>query len=282
MTLYSRFSFGRIHFFTAILVVLIISIACKLDWRGLPENENPGHANFESPTGIGAKQVTESGSYIKKDSPVPDNKSSTLMASSATLSGFSPTEMNQIEAWFASHGNFMFERERGQYASYSMETLKQLSDSGDIRALHELTKLYLNKENSLTYGFDAAVPLYWKAAAYGSTNALIELGIITDAKYRFGVYPAAEKQQANLEVLSLYEAAAMRGDKWGELVYEKSMISSSGLDLTESDKEFINKRSQEIYNQIQQNRYEMGLGQFDNSVPDVISHFFKEINNSKR
>lgn len=269
--IHTKFRFERIHLWIAVFFVLVICVVYGFG-RGLIKNQPYRSADTKSNARMQPLQINEGGAQVAFPSPVIADKSNFPV-----LSGFSPAEMSDIGVWFAAHGNFMFESDAGQYASYNMETLQRLCESGDIRAFHALAKLYLSKENSRTYGFDAAVPIYWSAAAYGSTQALIELGIIIDAKYRFGLHSSEEKQQANLEVFSLYEAAALRGDKWGELVYGKSMMSSSSISLSESDKAFINKRSQEIYVQIQQKRYELGLGKFDNGIPDVVSRFYKEI-----
>ena len=276
MTINSRLRISRTYFFIVIFAVLLIGFVYKSGLHTLINNKSGRDSNSELLSGTDSKNASVGSLRHKKDSVVAESKTSALIASKATLSGFSPIEMNEIETWFASHGNFMFESEKNQYTSYNVDTLKQLGEAGDIRALHELTKLYLNQDNSSKYGFDAALPLYWKAATYGSTQALIELGIVTDAKYRFGLYSEEEKRQAILDVLSLYEVAAMRGDKWGVLVYGKSMTSSSAINLTELEKESVKNRSQEIFTEIQQKRYELGLGQFDNNVPNSINQFFNQ------
>jgi hypothetical protein len=165
------------------------------------------------------------------------------------------------------------------YSNYDEGTLTKLADSGDIQAMHALADLYIDENHLEKYGFKAATEIYNRAAIYGSTNALLHLAIMKSS----GLVTIDESdplhRQNALEILSLLNVAALRGDRMPNISFGDS-IRKKDIVITEDDEKYIQARSQEIYNELQQKRIELGLSSFDNSVPDATKRFFDIIESS--
>lgn len=178
----------------------------------------------------------------------------------------------EIKKWFSDRGNYSFYGPEvlSDYQGYDIETLKRLGDSGDIKALHTMA----DRANN----FEELKLNLWKAAIYGSTSALIQLGASYENNdgsiYNF---PIEKQREKILEILSYYEVAQMRGDWWGNITNGPSLIDRFQVELSENDRQIVKKGAEQIYNNLQNRRTEMGLGEFDNSVPDSVIKFYEEM-----
>lgn len=189
----------------------------------------------------------------------------------------SPAEWEERVEWFRSRGNYAMGGE-DDYGSYDMESLTKLVDSGDVRAMHVLAKLYMSEQYEKEYGFKFAEPLYWSAAVHGSTDALAELAIIQDSK-RFG-QPDDQKRGFVIESLALYKAAELRGDRYGFLSIGKSQMKMNNIELSEDEIKYIDQKAHELYRKLSAERASIGLGEFDNSVPETVKKLFDELDSS--
>jgi hypothetical protein len=189
-----------------------------------------------------------------------------------------PAEAAEIKQWYRDRGRF-FANHDVEYKNYDELTLRKLADTGDIRALHALADLYIDDEHFGLegYGLEATNDLFWKAAAYGSTEALYQLALNMETLKYSSTGPELENRKYVLEILSLYNTAALRGDEMPNLVSAKAFKFLNHINLSSEEKRFIEQRSQEIYNQLLQKRIELGLGNFDNSQPESVKKYFARL-----
>lgn len=183
-----------------------------------------------------------------------------------------PASAAEIKKWFAERGNYNFygPDALSDYAGYDMETLERLGDSGDIKAMHVMA--------DRAKSFDELKKILWKAAIYGSTEALIQLGGSKENdEGSIDKIPVERQKEKILEIMAYYEVAQMRGDWWGNITSAPSLIKRFPVDLSEHDKQLIKIGAEHIYNNLQAQRTELGLGNFDNSVPDLVIKFYEEM-----
>lgn len=186
-----------------------------------------------------------------------------------------PQEEAEQAAWLGVSGNYYGVTE---YDSYDVETLKKLAETGDLHAMHKLANWYVSDQNFLDYGFKFAEPLLWRAAIYGSSGAISELAEIQYSK-RYGNDSEEEKRQLLLDAMAFYRAAELRGDRWGTLTIKKSLMKNNNFSFASQELDVINKRAQEIYSDLQSQRLELGLGEFDNSVSPAVKKLFEIMEN---
>lgn len=189
-----------------------------------------------------------------------------------------PAEAAEIKQWYRGRGKF-FASDDIEYKNYDESTLRKLADAGDIRALHALADLYIDDAHFGLegYGLEATNDLFWKAATYGSTEALYHLALNMETMNYSSTGPEPENRKHALEILSLYNTAALRGDEMPNLVSAKDFKFFNHIKISEDEKIYIEQRSQEIYNQLLQKRIELGLGNFDNSQPESVKKYFARL-----
>jgi hypothetical protein len=177
----------------------------------------------------------------------------------------------KIIDWFESRGVYGFHGpdEKNDYQNYDVETLKKLSDAGDIRAMHLLAEKAdtIAESNGILYN----------AAIYGSTGALSRIALSIEVEFDIEHKTTEERKPYIIESLAYYEAAQIRGDWWGKIQGGESLLQRYPTDLSTDDKLNIQKRGQDIYDTLQQRRAQMDLGEFDNSVPDEVIKFYEEM-----
>lgn len=180
----------------------------------------------------------------------------------------------EIRKWFSSRGNFSFlgPEYLNDYRSYDNKTLHQLSDTGDLKAMYILSE----RADSL----EKMREIHWKAALYGSTQAIIEIGSLNEELNFNNLDPATKKQKA-MDAFSFYEAAQMRGDWWGIMSSGRSITIRHNINFTPEEKQKIENKAKSVYNELQEQRIKLGLGEFDNSVPDSVIQFYEMILHSQ-
>ncbi len=163
------------------------------------------------------------------------------------------------------------------YQNYDKDTLEALVAQGDMRAMHTLADLYLDSELALTVSdsYTQAQLLYWKAAQQGSTMALEKLAFIEELKLSNHELPTETRRMIELQALAYLGAADIRGDRWPSLVYGRGMIDRQNIKVTADDEWTVSQGAEHIYNQLLAERIEMGLGEFDNSVPSQAQKLFE-------
>lgn len=200
----------------------------------------------------------------------------TLMGNAAAVA--------EVEGWFAKHGNYAFNDGNAAYKSYNKETLEKLASTGDLRAIHALALLYEKPPYIGEYGAEGYIAQYSRAATYGSTAALTDLAIAHEVRFYDYERDNSVKKIAAIEVLALYGVSELRGDSWanindGELFRER--LTRDNIFLGKSDQDLIAQRSKQIYDQLQQERTALGLGEFDNSTPDSVKQFYNRLKSAK-
>lgn len=177
----------------------------------------------------------------------------------------------KVRNWFATRGTYSFygPEHQDDYQNYDRETLEKLSNSGDIHAMHILS------DRSSTV--DESKSILDRAAVYGSTEALAQIGAINEIKNKIHQKTPEERKPIILESLAYYEAAQMRGDWWVKIQRGESLLSRYPTEITQKDSAYIQNRGKEIYENLQKQRTELGLGEFDNSVPDEVMKFYEEM-----
>jgi hypothetical protein len=192
-----------------------------------------------------------------------------------TVAG-TPAEAEVLRRWQESRGTFLDEV-LDEYSDYDISTLQQLADTGDLKAMASLIKKYVSPEYVDKYGLVYSMPLMKLAAAYGSTDAFEQYATAYNALNGYDVAPAV-KRATVLEVLAWQNAAALRGDILPNHL-AGSDIKRENIELSEQDIAAIRQRSQQIYDEAQEQRRQLGLGDFDNSVPPEVKKFFGYLDN---
>ena len=192
-------------------------------------------------------------------------------------------EAAEIKQWYRDRGKF-FASQDVEYKNYDELTLKKLADSGDIRALHALADLYIDDEHFGLegYGLEATNDLFWKAAVYGSTEALNRLALNMQVVKYSNDGPELENRKHALEILSLYNVAALRGDELPNIANASDFKFLNHINLSDDENNFIERRSWDIYNHLLQRRVELGLGNFDNSQPESVKKYFINMRETAR
>lgn len=186
-----------------------------------------------------------------------------------------PSEQAEVNDWYVQHGRHS---NNDEYDSYDQVTLEKLAATGDMRAMHALARVYVDTAHLHLpeYGFDAAINQLWNATVHGSTQAFTDIAIDIDVRVYDHEKDEVKKRAAGLEELALYKVQELRGDRMASNSYVEKRVNPSS-----TEQQFINARAQQIYNELQEKRRALGLGDFDNSVPDTVNRFFKLMEKSK-
>lgn len=181
-------------------------------------------------------------------------------------------QLEQLFRWKAEHGWFdlLSEDFNGapDYRNYSQDVLEKLAVEGDLRALHTLARKPMptvERKGILT-----------KAATYGSTFALIQIANGITSQKDFIPNPTEEnKRLAIVDALAYVEVVKMRGDTTEGK--EKATIIQNvyHFEPSESENRLIQEKAQSIYNDLNSKRRELGLDEFDNSVPPLIEAYHR-------
>jgi len=167
--------------------------------------------------------------------------------------------------WAISRGYTYF-IDNDEYKTYSKEVLQKLADTGDIRAMQTLAELVQRNEH------DRAINLYNLAAVYGSTKSLGDLSGWA-ASTSVALDDINDKKSKTIEAMAYIKVAAMRGDNFLYITDMQSpqTANPSNISMTEDDYAKVKVLAQQIYDDLQKKRDELGLGAFDNSIPPEIN-----------
>lgn len=219
--------------------------------------------------------ATNSLALSNKKMAVDSGYSSSQISVSSSVSGWSPmgdsVTAERIKAWFASRGNYSFYGPEvySEYQDYDVATLMKLDNNGDLRAMHVLADRAetLQERKSILY----------KAAIYGSTEALARIAGIQDLERRDSARNYEEKKAALFDVLAYQKVAEIRGDWWPNIQMKDYYLKQYKIELTPQDYEVVGGIADEIFKDMQRQRRSLGLDDFDNSVPDEVIKFYEEM-----
>ncbi len=243
------------------------------------------------------------GAYIllKNEKPVfaPDLENSvsvlteikeanSINGSSSSVASIEPSVKRDETLSQAAQSEFVtrWMRERGaqlenipEYKSYSDETLEKLADGGDIRALAILADKYGGKYDEVSQRKASAART--KAAIYGSTYAL-EQEAVHYEKLAYLTNDQNKKKAYMIESMAMRKVSVLRGYPVNYLADLRSPeYKSLKIDLNENDFMAINSAAQNIYNTLLERRQSLGLGDFDNSVPEILQRHFDDLDPRK-
>jgi len=179
----------------------------------------------------------------------------------------------EIQDWqVTKFGYYLSSIINSDYDNYDIEALEQLGEQHDLKALDLLAQKYI-----LLQDLDNAIKTYRKAAAFGSTQALNELGDL-ERKIAFEENVTTEQKELyrGRIKLSHYQAAILRGDTVA-LMASENYISTHKLKLTNEDKEHVRNNGIKIYNRLITERVKRGLPAFDNSMPRYIKDYYNQV-----
>lgn len=205
-------------------------------------NENPQHL----------------ASTQKAASIIPKEKTITAITKAAI--------MDTILQWQESRGLYTNES-LTDYLSYDWDTLNKLSSDGDIKAMMALANLSLTEPYFYQRGIEYYDEIIKKAAIYGSSEALSMTAIRSHTQFS----DTGDRKHL-IESLAWNNTAVMRGDNHplGAALQE---LVDKNITLSGSEVADIRSRSQEIYNDLLQQREALGLGPFDNSASPLIREY---------
>lgn len=255
-----------------LLGLALLSIGCGVYWL---VSGSTAPSELTGVISSAARESAQSSPLQSTDSAVKQYSAKKRVEE---LRGFmgTPAETAEVKKWFAQHGELFGEVDL-EYQSYDENTLRSLGGNGDIRALHRLAEICLDKDHYMLegYGPAAAEGHLWMAAILGSSKALADLALMHDVRV-FGApnMSDAEKRSVAIEVLARYNAASLRGNRYPNINDASAFKETYQIDLSAGEQVLVNQRSKEIYENMSAKRRELGLNEFDNSVPDSVSNFF--------
>lgn len=208
-------------------------------------------------------------------SHLPDNKAQDQPQVREEKSGLdsggiagSPAEEEVVRKWEQERGYLGKDgQKKEEYKGFDLPSLKIMVASGDVLAQSEIIRR--------SYG-EARTKEIYKALAMGSTDAVMDLGLQVEGQYE-DAKSDNERHKIVKEVFAVYEMGALRGDRYNQIVLQNDFIKKNNIQLTEEDKKAIKLRGRELYNEIQQQRFELGLDEFDNTVPPEVSNYYDNL-----
>lgn len=271
-----------------LVLLIIFSVSGFFVWKFTTEKAMEGDLSLKPNDKFEKREVVENKYAISNG----NEKVVLIDGGHADFSGvISGSDKKDIAEW---HENDVLtdEADNSDYVSYSDELLTNLSNSGDLKAMKILAIRYSEKSRK-TSDLDQISEFMKKNAE------LVEKSIVYGDREFFGIIPEKskaisqiaslgsapeQKHQAIIKALAYSEFMALRGDFGAKYEEQKKLytiydISSS---LTNEDKNAIKKKAKEIYDHYEAQRIQLGLGNFDNSVPAGKEKIFKTMRENYR
>lgn len=183
----------------------------------------------------------------------------------------SPALELEVKNWLSSRGyvemtmvDGKFQEVPSDYNSYNEDTLKSLADSGD-----RIAQMYYSEKQMSKGDFLKAEEYAYLAVENGFTKPIKDLVAVNIAKAMQELKQGNDEfaKKAYIDAMAWKEVVNVRKDPWLNL--EGYNVYSNKFEIAESDKQLIKERSIELYNQLKEGRLKKGLGEFDNSIPDL-------------
>jgi hypothetical protein len=241
----------------------------------LGSNSNTLESDVISYSGGTAKNSSEKQNvniHQKVSTQGPNKQSNPIVEQYRTMMG-NPVEMAEVKEWFNRMGYPAFDT--NEYSSYDQKALEKLAKNGDVRAINLLAQMIYGTE-----GFDASKSLYLEGAARGSTDSINSIALITYIERLRGVTDDIQRQSVVVDLLAWSKVGKLRGDEFSYLNGGRSYIQD--YVISEEQEANSDKLAQQYYQQLQIKRDELGLGAFDNSVPESVKNFFDQLKLSQQ
>ena len=189
-------------------------------------------------------------------------------------SGFTASDIADMKKWDEDIG-YIPKEDTAIYEGYDMQTLESMTQAGDGRAATTLANKYVDAGN-----FQKAKSYYWEAAALGVTASLGNLALLSEPASYAGI-SLDERKDKIKEVMALLKLAELRGDMRTANIVGKGVIQTyqanfGKLEFNESETKQIEARAQQLYSTLENRRREFGLGDFNNSTPDIIKKRYSD------
>lgn len=275
------------------LVLAITLISGSLAWH-TKKIPNPAMSNINQGQNSPTKHLEEYSNISagKTSTNTPSHKALAHINNDQTQEAITSVygtdkEAYEVKKWFTVRGSPWGGEIDNQnvYKNYDLNILESLSNNGDILAMHILADRHMERElqpgGNGEKGIELQRNTLLKAATYGSTWALFQLGLSLSSEAGLTSGQAGHKMM--LDSFAYYDVAEMRGDKMPNIHNRNATSESDKIQLNEEDQQYILKKSQEIYQGLVTNRRTLGLGDFDNNVPESVKRFYArmaEIENS--
>ena len=185
-------------------------------------------------------------------------------------------EREKVHKWYVEQGYYEFDDKNQSYRSYDQATLETLAAKGDLRAIDALAELYRTEEFVRNNGLAPSRQQFWNAAVWGSTVAFVRLAIGHESGLLWAK-TEEEKRSISLEVLALYGAGELRGEKWFNRDGAATFKKVQNITLSDAEQKLVTARANQIIADLQQERRKLGLDDFDNSVPPEVEKFFNTL-----
>lgn len=240
----------------AFLVVGVCAIAAVgfygFRHSGQPAYSNGASSSTQMPTRDLDQQALNFLKQPEKEYVFPDGE----------VLPYPPSALDKMEERNRERGYFMTEELR-DYEDYPRAMLETSAYEGNLLANLAL-RLKLDDQKS-----EKARELCEVAIVYGSTEAINCMAAIA----------SADAQDAGFESVSLgqawYQVGVMRGDRLHERnAWEHLQDSFERPELSDAEKELVNEMAQGIYDDIARKRRDLGLPEFDNSVPEDVDLYY--------
>jgi len=190
----------------------------------------------------------------------------------AVVIGRTATDVAIVDAWLKRVGYSTVDFDL--YRSYSDSILEDLSDRGDIVAMH------IMEEKKLAVGdIDGAKKYAEKGIIYGSLRAIKSMADYNEPTLSLPDNTVEEAKPALIEALAYHSLIGVRGDPHDALLFKSTLIEmfNKAYNVTNAlstdDEKKINERTKELYDKYQAERLKLGLGDFDNDPPQEVKDF---------
>ena len=184
-------------------------------------------------------------------------------------------DFSEVKAWVLSNGIFTQE-DLADYRGYTEAQLKNLADSGDLKAMNILVGMLLARSN-----IGEAGSYLEKSIVYGSLDAI-------QLKSNFLAVQTEGSKDGLLMSLALFRTLALRGD-WlrsknaidvFNSTYEK--IHGEPVALNDDDRKKIYSIADLLLNHWNDERSQLGLPPFNNAISPAIERYMEAMSGGNK
>ncbi|MDO3387937.1 hypothetical protein QWI17_18980 [Gilvimarinus sp. SDUM040013] len=174
--------------------------------------------------------------------------------------------------------------DKSSYSDYELDTLLDLAESGDVRAMKTAAIKYLEMSESqddatILDSLSKMKGLVESAVVHGDRE-LIELlssNFFEKSVFLSDEYSGLRKEEEFVKAYAFYDFVGLRGN-FSDKYYGQKNLSKiyypEKTYLTSAEVEKIKAQAQSIYDSFEKKRVELGLGPFDNTIPPTVQAGF--------
>lgn len=184
----------------------------------------------------------------------------------------SAAEVSDLKSWSRDRG-YISAEDMAVYQGYDIPTLESLAGGGDALASDALAAISVKSGD-----FERAKEYYWRAVVAGSTTALGHMALLAEPSSVLEMNDS-DRREKMIETMSILKLAEMRGDIQTASVVGKGVITSyeskfGALIFNDDEQVRIQGRAQQLYEELESLRSEIGLKGFDNSTPALLHEMY--------